>query len=296
MKLAGFSYIYNADKFDIPIIESVKSVIDVVDQFVLTVCYSEDNTLEMCKQLQAKYPNKIKLLERNWVIDFHEISSLANWTKDHIDVDVDVCFSLQADEVMHEKDLDELVSLPQIMKEQNKTACRWNYLHFLNSQTTFPFCYSSLVRVVKYNTMWNVTGDGVQFVFGNGLLPENMIYNSNIEIFHYGKMKSPEKGFQKEISFQNLFTSLGFPDKRMAEMQNKFGKEYCDYLYLFKEHVVNKTIKKFDGTHPKVMEKRIADFKAGGYEQFVSMMEENLKIEDSSSNPLEQTLKRKVMD
>ena len=274
--LGVLGYIYQGVAYDIPFVESVKSVIDVVDEFVLCECYSTDGTWELCQQLKSEYPDKLKLIRRPWVSHFVEISALANFVYDH--VTTDYVMELQSDEVVHERDLEKIAKLPEVMQQQNKTAARWNYLHFLNTETTFPFCYSSLIRVVKTSAPWRIIGDGVQFAINGSQTPEEKIYNTDIEVFHYGKMKDPEKGFNKEVSFQDLFKSVGFPDPKMAEMKNKIG-ERCDYLYLFRDHVVNKTITKFLGTHPAVMAQRLAEFKSKGFDQFISEMEANLKID-----------------
>jgi len=278
-KLAAFSYIYNGTKFDIPFIESVKSVIDIVDQFVLTECYSEDDTWERCLSLQLEYPDKIVLLRKEWVSHFTEISRLANWTMLQIRDDITHIMQLQSDEVIHERDLPALKELPDKIEREGKTAARWKYLHFLGSPSiTFPFCYSELVRVIKRGESWRIIGDGVQFAKTDSYIPENEVLNTEVEVFHYGKMKSPEKGFQKEISFQDLFTDLGFPDPKMKQMQDTLGKDYCDYIYLFKDHILNKTIKKFENTHPKAMEDYLLQFKNNGYEQLSSEVEKYLKI------------------
>lgn len=281
MKIAGFSYIYNGVDHDIPFVESIESVIDVVDQFVLTECYSTDRTWELCQDLQKKYPTKIFLIRRPWVKHYSEISSLANWTSLHIDKDIDYVFQLQSDEVIHEDDLEKLRVLPEILENEGKTAASWGYHHFLGGPSiTFPFCYQRLVRFVKKKSLWVVVGDGVEFSipsFFNDDLNRD-IYTSSINVFHYGKMKSPQKGFKKEVSFQNLYTDIGFPDPKMKEMKNTLDKEYCDYVYLFKDHIVNNTITKFSGTHPKVMSERIKEFYSQGYEQMLSLVDRDLKI------------------
>lgn len=279
MEIAGFSYIYNGTKFDIPFIESIRSVIDVVDQFILTECYSEDDTWEKCLNLKEEYPSKLILLRKEWVKHFTEISNLANWTMIHVRQDIKYLFQLQSDEVIHEKSLEELSLLPEKMLKENKTAARWKYTHFLGGPSIiFPFCYSELVRVIKRGENWSIIGDGVQFAKDGRYIKEDEVINTNIEVFHYGKMKSPEKGFQKEISFQNLFTDIGFPDPKMKQMRDNLNKDYCDYIYLFRDHIINKTIKKFEGTHPKTMEKYLLQFKNNGYEQLSSAIEKELNI------------------
>ena len=107
-KLAGFSYIYNGVKFDIPFIQSIESVIDVVDEFVLAECYSEDETWELCQQLSFKYPNKIKLVRHAWVKHYSELRNLANWASHQTSADISYIMELQSDECIHEKDLEEL--------------------------------------------------------------------------------------------------------------------------------------------------------------------------------------------
>ena len=277
--LAGFSYIYNAVDFDIPFVESIKSVIDVVDQFVLTECYSKDNTWDLCLKLKEEYPDKIKLVRHEWVQHYTEISNLANWTMMQIDENIEYCMQLQSDEVIHEKDLNLLKKVPAILTLTGKTVARWKYNHFIgNPQTVFPFCYSKLVRIVKREEGWVIIGDGVQFNKFGKIIPEDEVIETGIEVFHYGKMKDPYKGFKKEVDFQNLFTDIGFPDPRMLQMQKELGEDYCDYVYLFESNVVGNKIKKFEGTHPKVMEERLKNFRDGGYEQFVSKMKDNLKL------------------
>ncbi len=277
--LAGFSYIYNGIAFDIPFVESIKSVIDVVDQFVLTECYSKDMTWEVCLQLRDEYPDKIKLLRREWVKHYTEISYLANWTASHIDENIDYCMQLQSDEVIHEKDLDLLRRSPSLMNLNNKTASSWQYQHFIgNPETVFPFCYSELVRIVRRGENWEIIGDGVQFNKFGKMIPENEVLKTDIEVFHYGKMKDPRKGYKKEVDFQNLFKDIGFPDPRMAEMKEKLGEEYCDYVYLFESNVVDNKIREFKGTHPLVMQKYLQKFNDEGYAQFVSRMKENLEL------------------
>lgn len=277
--LAGFSYIYNGIDFDIPFIESIKSVIHIVDEFVLTECYSKDGTWEKCLKLQEEYPNKIKLLRRPWVEHFSEISLLANWTATHIDEDIQYCMQLQSDEVIHEKDLDILRRLPELMNLNNKTAARWRYNHFLgNPSTTFPFCYSELVRVIKRGLGWQIIGDGVQYAKDGSLLPPEEVLETNIQVFHYGKMKDPKKGFKKEVDFQNLFKDVGFPDPKMKEMKEKLGEEYCDYVYLFESNIVDNKIQKFEDSHPLVMHEYLKKFESSGYEQFISKIKDNLNL------------------
>ena len=277
--LAGFSYIYNAVKFDIPFVESIKSVIDVVDEFILTECCSQDETWDLCLKLQSEYPDKIKLFRHPWVTHFTQISSLANWTLEYVRQDIKYVMQLQSDEVVHEKDLDKLVAIPLLLDASKKHAARWNYFHFLASpEVVFPFVYQDAIRIVARNSGWRVISDGVQFALNQRFLPPSDILNTDIEVFHYGKMKEPKRAWEKEWDFQNLFKDLNFPDPRMMQMKEALGENFCDYPFLFEDAIKRGVVSRFAGTHPKVMEERIKQFKDMGWEQFQSKIIEGLKL------------------
>lgn len=63
MKVTGFTFIRNAVKLDYPVSESIKSILPVCDDFIVAVGNSEDDTLNLIKNLD---PQKIKILETTW--------------------------------------------------------------------------------------------------------------------------------------------------------------------------------------------------------------------------------------
>ena len=56
MKISGFSFVRNGIKLGYPVIESIKSILPICDEFVVSVGKSEDDTLE---QIQAINDPKI---------------------------------------------------------------------------------------------------------------------------------------------------------------------------------------------------------------------------------------------
>ena len=64
----------------------------------------------------------------------------------------------------------------------------------------------------------------------------------------------------------------------MKEMADHFGIKFVDYLYLFEAAFKRGEFRKFEGTHPQVMHKRIADAKLNGWEQFRSVMKKELQL------------------
>ena len=51
MKVTGFSFIRNAIKYDYPIVEAIKSVLPLCDEFVVAVGNSDDETLRLVQQI-----------------------------------------------------------------------------------------------------------------------------------------------------------------------------------------------------------------------------------------------------
>ena len=54
MKITGLTIIRNAVKNDYPVIESISSVLPVVDEMIVSVDTGDDNTLELIKSIQSE--------------------------------------------------------------------------------------------------------------------------------------------------------------------------------------------------------------------------------------------------
>ena len=63
MKVCGFTIVRNAEKYDYPIVESIKSVLDICDKFIVLVGNSDDNTIELLKSINSE---KIELVNSVW--------------------------------------------------------------------------------------------------------------------------------------------------------------------------------------------------------------------------------------
>jgi hypothetical protein len=63
MKVAGFTIIRNAIKFDYPVVEAITSILPICDEFIVAVGNSEDETLQLIKSINSP---KIKIIETVW--------------------------------------------------------------------------------------------------------------------------------------------------------------------------------------------------------------------------------------
>jgi len=157
-----------------------------------------------------------------------------------------------------------------------------------NYETEFDFCYVKATRIARKGTGWWLCGDAAELSggdmrrlvdltpIGGQILDAKSL--SDIRVFHYGKVKEGKIGWQKEWDFTHLYTDIGFPDPKMMEMKEKFGEEFCDYVYIFEGAIERGEVRHFTGTHPEVMKERISNFKSGGYEQFISRFKDSLDL------------------
>jgi len=104
MKISGFTFCRNMVRYDYPIIESIRSILPIVDEFIVNVGRCDDGTLELVRSIGDP---KIRIIQSVWdetlrtgglIYSQQTNIALAACTGDW-------AFYLQADEVVHEDDL-----------------------------------------------------------------------------------------------------------------------------------------------------------------------------------------------
>ena len=59
MKVSGFTFIRNAVRTDYPVVESISSILPIVDEFIVNVGPDEDGTLDL---IQSIGDPKVKII------------------------------------------------------------------------------------------------------------------------------------------------------------------------------------------------------------------------------------------
>ena len=132
MKVSGFTIVRNGVKFDYPFIESIKSILPIVDEMVVAVGNSEDNTLEKVKEINSP---KIKIIETVWDDSLREggkvLAVETNKAFDAVSPDSDWAFYIQADEVFSEKDLPKIKqAMEQYLDDKRVEGLVFEHLNF----------------------------------------------------------------------------------------------------------------------------------------------------------------------
>lgn len=247
MKISGFTFVRNAVKFDYPVIESINSILPLCDEFVVAVGNSEDETKQLIQSIDKP---KIKIINTIWDDTLrqggHVLAVETNKAFKALSADTDWAFYIQADEVVHEKYLDSIkYAMEKYKDDADIDGLLFGYKHFYGSYDYVGESYSWYrreIRVIRNKPDIYSYGDAQGFRKGiNEKLNVKLI---DAEIYHYGWVKPPKAMQAKQETFHKLWHDDTWVDRNVTKA------EEFDYSGI-------SALRKFDGTHPEVMQNRI---------------------------------------
>lgn len=248
MKVTGFSFVRNANKFDYPVVEAIKSILPLCDDFIVAVGNSEDGTEELIKSIA---PEKITILPTVWDDSLREggkvLAVETNKAIQALPNDSDWAFYIQGDEVMHEKYIDTVREAMQKYKDDERVqGLLFNYKHFYGSYDYVGSpvdWYRREIRIIRNNKKIQSYKDAQGFRL-NGIEKLN-VKPIDAEIYHYGWVRKPE-AMQKKAEIMHRYWHS---DEWIK--QNVKKREAFDYG----EEIPN--LYPFADTHPQLMHPRI---------------------------------------
>lgn len=247
MKVTGFTIIRNAIKFDYPVVEAITSILPICDEFVVAVGNSEDETLQLIKNINSP---KIKIIETIWDDSLRQggqvLAIETNKAFDAISADTDWCFYIQSDECVHEKHLTSIKEAMLKYKDDKQVeGLLFNYVHFYGSYNFVGNShrwYRKEIRVIKNDKSIRSYKDAQGFrKTDNSKLNVKQI---SAEIYHYGWVKTPKAQQAKQENFHKMWHDDEWMKKNIAQV------EEFDYSQI-------DSLEEFKGTHPKVIQSRI---------------------------------------
>jgi hypothetical protein len=251
MKVSGFTLIRNALKFDFPIVESITSLLPLVDEYVVNVGRSEDDTLGLVRSIGSP---KIRIVETVWDDSLKTDGKLFGTQQDLAlsHCTGDWAFCLQADEVVHEDHLPVIRrAMEQYLDRPEVIAIVLRVLHFKGDYWSLdPWMYHRATRIVRNNGTIRSAIDGFDFEVEGG---QGVIKNGTAgrlipaQIFHYGYARRPEALLEKRRYQIRRHEGDRLSEERIDTWAEQ-DAQFLDYAIL----------KNFRGTHPKVMQERIS--------------------------------------
>jgi glycosyltransferase involved in cell wall biosynthesis len=235
--ISGFTFIRNGVELGFPFEASIRSLLPLVDEFVVVVGKSHDDTLA---RIHAIGSPKIRVIETIWnerMADrgfvYAQQKMIAQFA-----CTGDWAFYLEGDEVVHEADLANIRA--SVDKHHNNPAVEafvFDYFHFYGTPdfvANSPAWYRRECRLIR-NTIRSYAPDGQYWLITSdhkkGRNPQAALANAHI--YHYGWVRSNE-AMQKKLDQVSKFWSHGAPTVRYSQFDAQ-------------------VLQPFTGTHPELV-------------------------------------------
>jgi hypothetical protein len=248
MKVCGFTFIRNAEKYNFPIVEAITSVLPICDKFVVAVGKSEDNTRQIIQKIS---PEKITIVDSIWDENLKKGGAVyaaeTNKAFDAITDEFDWCFYIQGDEVLHEKYTETIKqAMLDNLDKNDVEGLLFGFRHFYGTYYYVGDCrhwYRKEIRVIRNNKSIRSYRDAQGFRKNGKKLK---VAEVNAEIYHYGWVRHPRFMQEKVEAVKQFYTGISEKEalQKAREQEFDYGAKY-DALALF------------EGTHPEVMKERI---------------------------------------
>jgi len=238
MIVSAFTFIKNAQVLGYPFIQSIQSILPIVDEFIINVGESEDNTLEMVQSIKNK---KIRIIHSKWNDAMRDRGYVYGQQKmiSQFNCTGDWAFYIEADEVYHEEDLEKIIeSMKLHLNNPSVEALVFDFKHFYgnaNSVLDSPGWYRSEARIIR-NSIRVYAPDGLFWLVldsnKKGRYPRAKKIGATC--YHYGWVRSEDQ--------MNL---------KSSKVQKYWGGEpvKIDFTQMDKS-----IVKRFQGSHPKIIQ------------------------------------------
>jgi len=248
MKVAGFTFIRNAVKYDFPVVEAITSVLPLCDLFVVALGRSEDQTEELLRGISG---DKIRIIPTEWdetLTHGGEVYACeTNKAFDAIPVEFDWCFYIQGDEVLHENDLPRVkAAMERWADDREVEGLLFDYLHFYGNFDHVGdsrHWYRREVRVIRNDKSIRSYRDAQGFRREGRKIKA---VPADAAIYHYGWVRHPLYMQRKVDAVSRFYSGISAEEaeRKAIDQEFDYGGHYD-------------ALARFNGSHPRVMEERI---------------------------------------
>ena len=237
MRVSAFTFIKNGQILGYPFLQSIQSVLPIVDEFVINVGESEDDTLMF---IESIFNPKIRIIKSKWNDSMQDRGYVYGQQKmiSQFNCTGDWAFYIEGDEIYHENDLEQIKSsMQKHLSDPGVEALVFDFYHFYGNANTYlnsPGWYRSEVRIIK-NSVRSYAPDGLFWVVldGNKKGRYPRAKHTGVSCYHYGWVRSEEQ--------MNL---------KSQKVQRYWGKRHTNIDYSQIDPMI---LKEFKGSHPKII-------------------------------------------
>ncbi|OGU58765.1 MAG: hypothetical protein A2X64_00555 [Ignavibacteria bacterium GWF2_33_9] len=263
MKISGFTFSRNGQKLYYPIKESIESMLPLVDEFIVALGDSDDDDKSL-EEIESINSNKVKIIRTKWdLMKYPRGMEHAHQT----DIAKNACtgdwvFYLQADELCHEKDHEAIFNrCEELNNDKEVEGLLFDYYHFWGD---YNHCHNSHawyrkeIRIVRNDPeihSWESAQsfrripdfDGINYRQQEGTY-KLKVAQVNAHIYHYGWVRPPQL-----MQTKRKYIDTNHKGAEKVSVLYSSEPDYFDYGNMSKVPI-------FQGTHPKVMQKRMDNF------------------------------------
>ncbi|MCI0495421.1 hypothetical protein L0Z72_10485 [candidate division KSB1 bacterium] len=242
-----------------PVVESVKSILPIVDEFVIAVATGDDDDTTR-EQIAAIGDPKVKIIDTTWNEKYFK-KGVINAIQTNIAKQActgDWLFYLQADEVVHEKYLPIIEArCEELLDNDIVEGVLFQYKHFWGDYGHYHSghgWYPNEIRIIRNRPdiySWQSAQSFRRFDYYDNPRQETGHHKLKVakvaaEIYHYGWVRPPHLMQNKRRALDSVHWGLN----RAKDFYEQAPKEF-DYGPL-------NLLATFQGTHPEIMAEQIA--------------------------------------
>jgi len=242
--VSGFSIVRGARELDYPVVESLRSLLPLVEEIVVVTHRGDEWTREL---LASVGDERLRIVPVDWDRGPRGGGRTLAWLTN---IALAGCrhpwaLYLQADEVIHEADYERLRrALERYDGAREVDALSFRFLHFEGSYGYVnPLRYRRQCRLVRNDGRLESVGDAAGFGRTDGRRLRTR--SSGARVFHYGWARRPEALKAKTLALALLYHDGASVARRWGGLgAERFGSAELAF--------------RWTGTHPAVMQPRVA--------------------------------------
>jgi len=248
-KISVYTMTTDAIKNEYFSVEGIKSALLFADEVIVLDGGSTDNTIERIEKIDDP---RIKIYTNKWLHSLGKSMTGINKSLSLGYCTGDWCILMDSDEVYHEKDVEAIKRLPNVVAsdilgiEFNTTHFYKDYQHIMNGCPDWKDLYNNKVYMVRngmciHHGAVNTEPDAHIDLHGRPLDPNKTIM-TNVQVFHYGHARSKEAYVRKTNHIEGRHSGWKHEPIKASTF----------------EYLPDSKLRDFEGTHPAVMKERIA--------------------------------------
>lgn len=252
MKISGFTFCKDAESLYYPIVESIKSILPIVDEYVVALGVSTDDTKNLIQTINSP---KLKIIHTKWDLGLYKNGTVHAQQTDFAKskCEGEWLIYLQADEVIHENDHQKIIdACAAHLNNPEIEGFLFDFKHFWGDYDHYQeghSWYDKEIRIIRNRPdihSWQSAQsfrsipnfDGVSYRKKEGSRKLN-VAELGATVYHYGWVRPPEIMAKKVNKIYEIHTGT------KQRMDYAFGWGNLQKLSVYRE------------SHPSVMKNRI---------------------------------------